>query len=198
MIYNHDEISEALLAGDPLLSVITIGLPLIFLWVENFVQVPSFAIERLILISIGAAAVVCLLCLAIARNLRKSALLAGLALLLFFSYGQFFSLVDSHSLFGFMYGRHRFLLPLWGILLFVGAFFILRAKSDLCNLTLTINLVGCFLVGFTLFRLAFWLSMTHLGLFSKTAGQLPVKAKTSTQSVETDYSRCLLFCTGRI
>ncbi len=160
--------------------------PVLFLWVANFVQVPSDAIQRSLLISIGAATVVCLACLAVTRNLREAALLAGLALLLFFSYGQFFSLVDSHSLYGFIYGRHRFLLPLWGILLLVGAFFILRAKSDLCNLTLTFNLVGCFLVGLTLVQLGFLTFNDPSGISSKPAGQLPVQAKASTQSVETN------------
>jgi hypothetical protein len=160
--------------------------PVLFLWDANFVQVPSYVIQRSLLISTGVTTVVCLACLAVVRNLRKAALLAGLALFLFFFYGQFFSLVDGHSLFGFIYGRHRFLLPLWGILLLVGAFFILRAKSDLCNLTLTVNLVGSFLVVLTLVQLGFLIFNDPSVISSNSAGQLPFEAKASTQPVETN------------
>ena len=160
--------------------------PVLFLWVANYVQVPSYAIQRSLLVSIGAATVICLACLAAARNLRKAALLAGLALLFFFFYGQLFSLVDNHTLLGFNYGRHRFMLPFLGFLYLVGAFFILRAKSDLRNLTLSFNLVGVFLVGLSLVQLGLLIENDASRISNKRAGHLPVEASASTQAVETN------------
>jgi hypothetical protein len=160
--------------------------PVLFLWDANFVQVPPYAVERSLLTSIGAGAVICLVCLAAARNLPKAALLAGMAMLFFFFYGQLFSLVDNHTLFGFNYGRHRFILPLLSILFLVGAILILRAKSDLRNLTLTFNLVGSFLVGLSLVQLGDLMVNNPTVIASKPALQLPAEVNASTQAVPTN------------
>lgn len=127
--------------------------PVLFLWSANFNQVLPFVVLRSLIVSMGITLFVCLLCLAVLRKLLIAAAMAGLILALFFSYGQIFSLVDTLSVFGFMIGRHRFVLPLWGIMFAAGAFWILRTKSDLHNLTGTCNLIASFLVVLTLVQL---------------------------------------------
>ncbi len=162
--------------------------PVLFLWVANFVQVPSYAVQRSLLVSIGITVVVCLGCLAVTRDMRKAGLLAGLALVIFFFYGQIFSLVDGHSLLGFTYGKHRYMLTLFAVLFGLGAYFILRSKSDLRNLTGTFNLVGVFLVGLSLVQLGLLMKENPAMLPEQPAASLPVQsqASVSTGAVESD------------
>lgn len=127
--------------------------PVLFLWSANYVQVPGFAVLRSLLISLAITFIVCLASFALSRKLLQAAIIAGLVLILFFTYGQFFSLVDNQSLFGFNFGRHRYILLVWVFFLAAGVFFILRSKSDLRSATRTINLVSIFLIILTVVQL---------------------------------------------
>lgn len=127
--------------------------PVLFLWLVNYSQIRPIFIVRSLLIALGITAVVCLLSLALFRNLSKAGAMAGLVLALFFSYGHLYDLVNFKVFFGFIYGRHRVLLLLCGLLFCVGFFFILRVKSNLG--TLTLNLVSGSLVLMTLAQLGY-------------------------------------------
>lgn len=147
----------------------------LFLWAANFNQVQPAMILRSLIVSMTITMVVFLLSLLILRRLQTAAALAGLFLVLFYTYGHVYDLVEYLTIFGHNVGRHRFLLPLWFVLFVAGVLWILRSKSDFRSLTSLLNLVGSFLVVVTLVQAgADTLQANQLNAqVSKQAGQAP-------------------------
>jgi hypothetical protein len=158
--------------------------PVLFLWAANFVQITWVGVERSLIIAVCITVIVFLACILLLRNLIKAAALAGLMLVLFYSFGQLFPFIDQFQVFGFIIGRYRYILILWGVMFAVGAFFILKTSSDLRNMTLTLNLVGCLLITYTLGQLGY-LTITHPSQNpQKTAGGSKTQVASTTQSVQ--------------
>lgn len=76
------------------------------------------------------------------KNYKKAGLLASLSLLLFFSYGHIYYLIEDFSVGGFIIGRHRYLTLVWGLLFIIGAHFIIKTHKNLHNLTVILNVVA--------------------------------------------------------
>lgn len=107
--------------------------PLLFLIYRSIDQLrPETALRDGALWFLGGAGLFAL-AWAVLRSPERAALLAGFALLLVFAYDPVYELLRGTPL-----GRHRFLAPLWGVLLAVGAFFVARIKADR-RLTLPFN-----------------------------------------------------------
>lgn len=82
----------------------------------------------------------------ILRDWHKAGLLASGFLILFFSYGQVYSLIKSRSLSGFIYGRHTLLLFVWGILALLLVWWIFHKLRRSIEATQFLNLIGVVLV----------------------------------------------------
>lgn len=80
------------------------------------------------------------------RNGERSAILVSLALVMFFSYGHVFSLVENRTIGSFEYGRQRYALAILGLVSFFAAFATLRTKRDLRRLTSLLNVAGTVLI----------------------------------------------------
>lgn len=157
-----------------------IGLyPVLFLWLANYIQVLSFVVPRSLILSMSFTLVVCLICWLILRDLKKAAALAGLFLVLFYFYGHFFNLVDNLKLFGFVVGRHRYTLPVWGALFVLGSYIIVRSRSTFHDLTWTLNLVSGFMIGITLLQLG------YLTITSPHKAARPTQKQAAAQTQET-------------
>ncbi len=100
--------------------------PLIFavyfptaLWAANLGEVLPSNVMR----SIGVSLIFALLLWGavqlIIRDWNKSALVASIAILLFFLYGHIYGLVKAWTIGNIFIARHRWLVPLWGILFLV-------------------------------------------------------------------------------
>jgi beta-lactamase superfamily II metal-dependent hydrolase len=76
------------------------------------------------------------------RSPQRAALLAAFALLLAISYDPLYELVRDRTVGGFVYGRHRYLAPLWGGLLLADAYVILRWLKRPERLTAALNLLS--------------------------------------------------------
>jgi preprotein translocase subunit SecG len=74
---------------------------------------PAYAIWRSLTISCAVALVILCFCVLISRSKQKGFTLAAFLLLLFYSYGHVFELIDNTQVAGIVIGRHRYLLPLW-------------------------------------------------------------------------------------
>jgi hypothetical protein len=68
------------------------------------------------------------------RDWHKAAALCALSVLLFFSYGHVYRLVEGFGLAGMTLGRHRFLLPVWLGTFVLGSWWIIR-RRDLSGFT---------------------------------------------------------------
>ena len=78
----------------------------------------------------------------ILKNGYKSALIVTILLIILFSYGHVYYLLADVSIDGFDIGRNRYLLPIFGLTLIVGIFFVLRAKRVFDNATSILNVIS--------------------------------------------------------
>ncbi len=146
--------------------------PVLFLWLANFGKVHSYVVPRSLLISIGFTVFVFLLTWLFVRPVSRAGLVAGLWLILFYTYGHLFSLIDNASLFGFVYGRHRFMIPLWLLIGLAGTFFIMRSRSNFRQATRTANFIFAVLTVFVLVQINI-LALTSQPQVSPTALSTP-------------------------
>jgi len=95
---------------------------------------------RALLVGLAGTGLLLLFLRFLFEDWKRAALLCSFLLLLFFTYGHIYNLSKDIELFGFALGRHRFLAPLWAVLLAVGFFLIIRRREDAQDLTGTLNL----------------------------------------------------------
>jgi hypothetical protein len=133
----------------PFYILFTAIYPVLFLWMINFTQAPGYVAPRSLLISVAFTVFVYLLAWLVVRPLQRAALVAFVWLVLFFTYGHIFALVDNLQVFGFMVGRHRFMLPLWIGIGTIATVLILRFKSDFKIATQGLNIVLTILLTLT-------------------------------------------------
>ena len=162
-----------------------IGLyPVLFLWQVNYFQLQMFVIPPTLFVAVEICTPVFLILWLILRKPLKAAAVAGLFLVMFYTYGAVFSQIDNMSVAGFMFGRHRFLLPLWLLITAVAAFFLIRSRSNFHNFNLIANLVSLILVVVTLSQIGyFWLSSSP---FQQKAKKKPAAVTASTGQKVTD------------
>jgi len=135
----------------PLIHPLLVSLyPVLSLWLANADQLELYSIGRSLVFSAGAAVIACTAGMLLFRNARKAALFSSLLLILFFSYGHVFTLIDEKTIGGFMFGRHRYLVPLWLALFAAGTIAIARNRSKLDRITRIFNLTSLILVGLVL------------------------------------------------
>ena len=82
----------------------------------------------------------------ILKNAYKAALIVTILLIILFSYGHIYYLLNDVSIDGFDVGRNRYLIPIFGITLVTSIFFVLRAKKVFDNVTSIINFMSVIFV----------------------------------------------------
>ena len=107
---------------------------------------------RTILVSIILAALVAGIFRVILRNWTKAALVSTSFLILFYSYGHIYNLIQNHTLFRFNFGRHRFLFPLF-ILVFIVLVVWVSRRRELSGVTSALNLIGMLALIFPLYQI---------------------------------------------
>ena len=76
------------------------------------------------------------------KDSKKAAILISVSLILFFSYGHIYDLIVDLSIRNFEIGRHRYLLSIWGIIFSLSLFLTTRTRTNLQNLTNTLNVIS--------------------------------------------------------
>jgi len=82
----------------------------------------------------------------ILKDFKKAGLIVSLCLSLVFTYGHIYYAIELREFNGFLIGRHRYLFPLWMILIVGGSFFIARSRRGLADLTLIANVMAFFML----------------------------------------------------
>ena len=82
----------------------------------------------------------------ILKNGRKSAFIISLSLVLFFSYGYLYNLIDNVTIAGFDIGRSRYLLVPYLVTLVVGIYYFVRTNRKLNNVTTITNSIAISLI----------------------------------------------------
>ena len=88
------------------------------------------------------------------RDTGRAALLASGWLLLFFTYGHVYQMVEGQALAGFVYGKHRFLAVFWLLLALFGLWLVVKKIRSGGEVNTILNLVSVVLVLFPLFQIA--------------------------------------------
>ena len=123
----------------PLLFAIS---PVLALWATNSDRMRSIEVVLPLTLSVICSLILLLLLRLILRSCLKAGLLTSLAVLLFFSYGHIFGVLKALPGIGAQAGRHRYLAPLWILILPVGGYFILKYSKKATGLNLFLNCFG--------------------------------------------------------
>ena len=116
--------------------------PVLIIYSQN---VHEISIQEIILptsLIFFAAILLWLLVRFIIKNSEKSALIISLLLVLSFSYGHVYLLVDDFALGNSDIGRHQYLLIPFVISLIVGTYYIVKTKGQLNNASTIFNAIG--------------------------------------------------------
>jgi hypothetical protein len=135
--------------------VLIVIYPSLALWVSNFDKVEPLDVIHPLLVAIISLVIIFIIFRLVLRDSQKTAFLCSLFFLLYFSYGHLYILIDNKAIFGFIIGRHRYLLALWLVLFVVGCWAIIKYGSRLGGLNRLLNLIGLFLVMITAGRIAY-------------------------------------------
>lgn len=116
--------------------------PVLALLSENINEVPISDAYRSFLVVLAIAIITLGLMRLISRDWIKASLLTSLFLIVIFSYGHAYSLLKPVVVGGVMIGRHRFLIPFFGLVSAGGTWIILTRTRIPVSLTRYLNLVA--------------------------------------------------------
>ena len=126
--------------------------PIMFLYSENIHLLPSTEIILPLIIVVGLSIIAYFSIGFILKNKNKAALIITLFLIIFFSYGHIYNIINTSDLENFEIFKHRYLLiPFFGSLVF-GIIYFLKTKRKLDNATTITNFISCAIIGIILFN----------------------------------------------
>jgi len=118
------------------------GFPSLALLVNNLGEAELSNALRPLVASVVIAITTLLVLHLFLKNWRKAGLCAAWALILFFSYGHIYEVIRGAHVYGFLIGRHRFLLGVWAILLISGILLILNRINRIKEITFLLNILS--------------------------------------------------------
>jgi len=124
------------------------------LYAHNQEQLAAKNIIMPLVFALTAAMALFFLLKLIIRDSGKAALIASLAVFLFFSYGSIYAPFESFAVNGVIVGRIRYFLPLYLGLFFAISYFIFRTKRGLKTINQSVMIMAAVLVSFALFDIA--------------------------------------------
>jgi hypothetical protein len=108
---------------------------------NNISQVPPGDAVRTLMASFILSLLLWLVLRLVMGGWRRSAIMVSGSLVLFFSYGHIYQLIEDQLILGFNIGRHRFLIPLFVLMLVLIFIWALRHKN-LISITASLNIIG--------------------------------------------------------
>ncbi len=119
--------------------------PVLFLFSNNvfFVDYTELILPLILTVSVSVG--LFLFLKIFLKNWKKSALIISLGLVLFFSYGHIYNIVDDYS-FESLYFRHIYLITIYLGIFSIGSYFIVKSKKELENITTIANVVSLSLI----------------------------------------------------
>ena len=119
---------------------------------NNIVEVEYQVVIRPLLISLALSIGLFFVLGLILRDWHKDALITGLILVLFYSYGQVYDFLQNHPVLGFNFGRHRILIIFYIIFMMIGGWLILKKVSINTSITYFLNFLSIFLLIYPFYR----------------------------------------------
>ena len=121
--------------------------PVLFLYSYNIKQLLFNEIFLPSAIILGFTAIaVPVLWLALKKDSKKAGIIITVFLAFFFSYGRIYEVIEGWHIGPLVIGRHRYFVIIWAVLFILIAYFLIRTKKDLYNITNIINVIAVILV----------------------------------------------------
>ena len=124
--------------------------PIIYLYSINFVETPLFDVILPMLISLSGTFVLLIITRLILKTWIKSGLVISLLLILSFSYGHLYELINTSIMSEFEIGRHRYLMIEFFAIFVIGTIIIIRTKIKTPNSTIILNSIAITLIVLTI------------------------------------------------
>ena len=128
--------------------------PALALLVNNLGQTALWVVRRPLIASVLIGVLFFVLAWLLVREWQKASLLTAWALVMFFSYGHLYRIIEDFQLFGFLIGRHRYLVVVWGAVFILGIWLILRKVQVSEEIIKALNLISLILVLFQVGQIA--------------------------------------------
>src|SRR6266496_4865955 len=164
--------------------------PVLALYYLNIQEMDPYAIWQAVITSVVITAVISFLYLVIFRSWTRAALPASFTLLLIFTYGHVFNLINGIGVAGVVVGRHRNFMVLWALFLLAGLYIFSRLKITPA-FTNTLNTVALSMVALILIQIIFFFIRSGL----KSDGSqplLPALPTTSNSATKRDVYYILI------
>jgi hypothetical protein len=157
--------------------------PVLYLFSQNLALADLSDGVRPLLLVVAVVGVLFFLATLIFRSAMRAGLVVSVLVLLFFSYGYVLRAMEDLRIGDLAIGRHRFLLPVWGLLTVVGVTGAVRARKALPRLTSTLNVVAAGLVLFNAATIGVYkIRSGGRGETSELQGLVPNVAASATSS----------------
>ena len=101
--------------------------PVLVIYSQNIGRVEFEDLFLPLVLLVGSSIGLFFLIKLILKNPNKSALIVTIVLIILFSYGHIYYLLNDASIDGFDIGRNLYLLPIFGLAFVVGTYFVIRA-----------------------------------------------------------------------
>ena len=128
--------------------------PVLFIYSQNVHELSVQEIILPVLLILFAAVLLWLFTRFIIKNNEKSSFIISLLLVLSFSYGHIYLLVDDFTLGNTDIGRHQYLLIPFAISFIVGTYYFVKTKVNLNNLSVIFNVFAVTFLGIILINIA--------------------------------------------
>jgi hypothetical protein len=121
--------------------------PVLFLYSYNIGQLrfSEILLPSAVILTFSSL-IMLILWLVFKKNSKKAAVITSFILILFFSYGHIYRLIQGCKIGSFLIGRHRYLMIIWLLLSILVIYFTIRTHKKLYNLTNFLNIVSIVLV----------------------------------------------------
>jgi len=120
--------------------------PVLALLAANIEEVDWRVALRPLLIALATGAVLFVFLRLLLKDWHRAGLISPFLLLVFFSYGHVYGLLEKAPLFGLNLGRHRYLVVIYAAALVIGLWLLLRRVKKPRSATLPLNILGLLLV----------------------------------------------------
>ena len=116
--------------------------PILILYSQNIGRINTADLVLPLILSIVFSIFLYYIVKIILKNSNKSAIIVSIILIILFSYGHIYYLLNDLTIDGFDIGRNRFLIPIFGISLGIGIFGIVKSKRIFDNATSILNVIS--------------------------------------------------------
>lgn len=164
--------------------------PVLVLYYINIKEVAPAAIQQAVFLSLVIIAMVSVFYLLTFRSWTKAALPVSFTLLLIFTYGHFFNLIEGLNFAGILIGRHRNAIPVWIIIYVLGLYFLARIKTS-NKLTSSLNTFSVLMTTFVLIEIGVFFLQSE-AVEREQQVSLPVSQNLSTSAMERDVYYLLI------